>query len=382
MSTIVDSPEVSTPAVTETVRLPLVQTIPLRVPESVSAARSERLPLLDFLRVLAAHLIVWHHLAFYGPVSTVAYVWLPGPIWALSEWGRCAVQVFFVVGGFVMARGLSNRGWITVPAAGRLIAKRYRRIAGPYLVLLLIAVGANAVADYWMDHESISAAPTLPQLLAHAVFLHDILGYEPLTAGIWYLAVDFQLGLLLLGLTMLSQRATGDPQVGPSTWAALALIVLPLAAASLFWFNRDPAWEEWAVYFLGSYALGVIAEGVLSKRLPAVLFWAYAALVVSALMVEWRLRLAVSLAVGVVLLVGGVTGLLSAWPKSRWIESASNASYSLFLIHFPVCLVVNAILSQFVLHSPVLSAAGMLLAYTLSVAASVVFYRRVERAFR
>jgi peptidoglycan/LPS O-acetylase OafA/YrhL len=292
------------------------------------------------------------------------------------------VQVFFVVGGFVMARGLSHRGWITVPAAARLVAKRYRRIAGPYLVLLLIAVIANAVADSLMDPASISAAPTLPQLLAHAVFLQDVFGYEPLTAGIWYLAVDFQLGLMLLGLTMLAQRATGDPQVGPATWAALSLLILPAVVASLFWFNRNPAWEEWAVYFVGSYALGVIVEGVLSRRLPAVVFWAYAALIVAALIVEWRLRLAVGLAVGSIILLGGVMGLLSSWPKGRWIESASNGSYSLFLIHFPVCLVMNGILSQFVLHSPMLSAFGMLLAYLLSVAAAVLFYRHVERAFR
>jgi peptidoglycan/LPS O-acetylase OafA/YrhL len=246
----------------------------------------------------------------------------------------------------------------------------------------LIAVIANAVAASLMDHASISAAPTLPQFLAHAVFLQDVFGYEPLTAGIWYLAVDFQLGLLLLGLTMLAQRATGDPQIGPATWATLSLLILPVAVVSLFWFNRDPAWEEWAVYFLGSYALGVIVEGVLSRRLPAVVFWAYAALVVAALIVEWRLRLAVGLAVGCVMLLGGVTGLLSAWPKSRWIESASKASYSLFLIHFPVCLVVNAALSHFVLHSPVLSAAGMLLAYALSLVAALFFYRHVEQAFR
>ena len=89
-----------------------------------------------------------------------------------------------------------------------------------------------------------------------------------------------------------------------------------------------------------------------------------------------------SLAVGLVILLGGVSGVLSAWPKSRWIESAANGSYSLFLIHFPVCLVVNAILSNYILHSPLLSAAGMLLAYGLSVVAAVVFYRHVERAFR
>lgn len=382
MSTLIESPTIAPPAgATDTVRIPAVQTIPLRTSPPREAA-TERLPLLDLLRVLAAHLIVWHHLAFYGPVSTVAYEWLPGPIWALSEWGRCAVQVFFVVGGFVMARSLSHRGWISLPAASSLVAKRYRRIAGPYAVLLVIAIAANAIADGLMDHSSISAAPTLPQFLAHVVLLHDVLGYEPLTAGIWYLAVDFQLGLLLLGLTMLAQRTSGDPIVGRPAWSVLALLLAPLAAASLFWINGNPEWEEWGLYFLGSYALGVLTEGVLSRRLPQGWWWAYAGLIGLALVVEWRLRLAVSLATGIVILLGGLTGVLSTWPRSRLVERAANMSYSLFLIHFPVCLVVNAALSHVVLNSPILSAVGMGIAYGLSVAASIGFYRHVEQAFR
>jgi peptidoglycan/LPS O-acetylase OafA/YrhL len=381
MSTIVEpSPVLPATEVTDVVRTPVVLASTVRDTVRPTAA-TDRLPLIDLMRVLAAHLIVWHHLAFYGPVSTTAYEWLPGPIWALSEWGRCAVQVFFVLGGFTMARGLSQRGRITLPAAGQIVAKRYRRIGGPYLVMLAIAVLANALAEYWMDHESISAAPTLSQLAAHAVFLQDILGYQPLTAGIWYLAVDVQLGLLLLGLTMLSQRAVGDSIVGSSTWAVLTLLLAPLAAVSLFWINGDPAWEDWGVYFLGSYAVGVLTEGALSRRLPRFAFWAYLGLIGVALVIEWRFRLAVSAATGLVLFFGGISGVLSNWPKSRGIEAAAQSSYSLFLIHFPVCLVVNAAFSRFALHSPPLCLLGMLTAYGLSVAASVWFFRHVERAF-
>lgn len=381
MSTIVDIPATLPPAVTDTVRLPGVQTIPLRLPDSLAVPRGERFPLLDLLRVLAAHLVVWHHLSFYGPVSTVAYEWLPGPIWALSEWGRCAVQTFFVIGGFVMARSLSQRGWISLSAAGKIVARRYRRIGGPYVVLLLIAVVANAVAGYWMDHPSISGTPTVPQLLAHVVFLHDILGYEPLTAGIWYLAIDFQLCLLLLGLTMLAQRLTGDPQVGRGTWSMLAMLLIGLATASLFWFNRDAAWEKWAVYFVGSYGLGVMIEGVLSGRLPKPALIAYVGLMLLALIIEWRLRLAVGMMIGLLIACGGLTGMLSAWPRSRFIEAAANQSYSLFLIHFPVCLIVNALWSQFALGSPLLCLAGMGVGYGLSIVASALFCRHVERAF-
>ena len=66
-----------------------------------------------------------------------------------------------------------------------------------------------------MDHESISATPSVTQLMVHAVFLQDVLDYEPLTAGIWYLAIDFQLGLLVLVTLAAAQWVRGDdPEAG------------------------------------------------------------------------------------------------------------------------------------------------------------------------
>jgi hypothetical protein len=46
---------------------------------------------------------------------------------------------------------------------------------------------------------------------------------------------------------------------------------------SLFWFNRVPALDVWAVYFLGSYFLGMLLHWVLSGamngRALTLYFW-------------------------------------------------------------------------------------------------------------
>jgi peptidoglycan/LPS O-acetylase OafA/YrhL len=349
---------------------------------SVTAAApllAGRMPLLDLLRAVAAHLIVWHHLAFYGPLSDGAHRLVPGVIEWLSDWGRMAVQVFFVVGGFVAAAGFWKRERMDLPAAARLVGRRYRRIVGPYLAALLAAIGANAVAAGWMDHHSVSAPPTLAQVLAHSVLLQDVLGYEALTAGVWYLAIDFQLYLLTLAAVFVAQQAARSIVTVEQVFYTL---IGPLAVASLFWFNRDPRWDEWAVYFLGSYTLGIVIEGVASSRLPRSAFWVSGGLMVVALIEDWRPRLAVSLATGAVIYAGAVGGWLSTWPKSRWVELFGQTSYSLFLIHFPVCLMVNAWLSRFAMASPVACLAGMFAAYALSVLASLAFHYGVERAFR
>jgi peptidoglycan/LPS O-acetylase OafA/YrhL len=75
-------------------------------------------------------------------------------------------------------------------------------------------------------------------------------------------------------------------------------------------------------------------------------------------------------------------GWLLGRPRRPWLALAAQTSYCLFLVHFPVCLVVMAWLSLFVDDSPLGSLAGMFLAYSASVLASFVFYAAVERRFR
>ena len=58
-------------------------------------------PLIDILKALACALIVWHHLAFYGPMSDVAWPLFPGLFAWLYNDARMAVQVFLVLGGYL-----------------------------------------------------------------------------------------------------------------------------------------------------------------------------------------------------------------------------------------------------------------------------------------
>ncbi|CAN0507603.1 unnamed protein product, partial [Phaeothamnion confervicola] len=119
------------------------------------AAVSGRLRFLDALRGVAAQLIVWHHLAFYGPLSDVARPLTPFLIDALHHHARMAVQAFLVIGGYVTAQHLDGLRQLDLRGFLREVGQRYRRTGGPYLVTLVLAVAANAIADNWMDHRSI-----------------------------------------------------------------------------------------------------------------------------------------------------------------------------------------------------------------------------------
>jgi len=344
-----------------------------------------RLQCIDMLRAVASQLLVWHHLAFYGPLADVAYPLAPVLLDWLGDPARFVVQVFLVIGGFGTAQHLAR-----LTAAGwrpfcREIVQRYRRIGIPYVAMLPVAIGANALAGRWMEHRSISAAPTLAQLVAHALFAQDLLRYEPLTAGIWYLAIDFQLFVLTLAVAMLARRWTQvDGAARPARALALtqSLLAVP-AVLSLFWFNRDPAFDCWAFYYLGSYFLGMLVHWFIAGGLRGPALCGYLGLAIAAVAVDWRPRLLVAVATAVVILVAAQRERLRTWPMGRLLGSLGidylgRISFSLFLIHFPVCLVVSGWLSQWPL-TPGQALAGMVAAWGASLLLAIVFHHMVER---
>ena len=66
------------------------------------------------------------------------------------------------------------------------------------------------------------------------------------------------------------------------------------------------------------------------------------------------------------------------WFESRPVAWLGRIAYSVFLIHFPVCMVVNAAWTRFLPTDPWTSLAGIVVAWGCSVAAGALFYRLVE----
>ena len=339
---------------------------------------------IDTIKGLACAAIVWHHLAFYGPMSDIAQPLAPGLMAGLSHYGRMAVQVFLVLGGYLAAASLAPAGMARFDAAGVQIGRRFVRLVVPYVVALVVAVLAAAVVRPWMGaHPSVPGEPSLPQLLAHAVLLHDVLGEEALSAGVWYVAIDFQLFASAVLLFAAARRFAGSP--ARAAWVARALVV-GATAVSLWVFNRQAELDVWAVYFWGAYGLGMLAcWGARSQRHGALWLAVIAVLGAVALWLDFRDRIALAWASAMglaVLMRAPQPAAMAQWRLVRHAEAALQAlgrmAYSVFLVHFPVCLVVNAVVSYAAPQSPVWNAAGMLLAFGLSVAAGRLLYLRVE----
>ena len=212
-------------------------------------ASLSRMPLLDALKAIACLMIVAHHLAAYGPMSQIAHPLFPALIDGMYEYGRMAVPVFFVVAGFLFAGRHAPDGELLVPHPIQAIKRRYFRLVVPYLAALILAIGCAALARIWMVHESIPVTVGPFQLLAHALLLQDLLDQEVLSAGIWYVAIDFQLFAITVILLWLSGQIQ---HWRPNLKGSGLILIASLTLASLFIFNRDKSLDETAFYLARS----------------------------------------------------------------------------------------------------------------------------------
>ncbi len=326
-----------------------------------------RMPLIDALKAIAAVLVLLNHFSSYGPLAMAAREAFPGLFGWFFEYGRMAVQVFLVIAGFLAARALSADGQALATSPLPLIWKRYLRLVVPYLAAIGLAIIAAAIADHWMDDEAIPDRATLTQWLAHAFLVHSLLGFDALSAGVWYIAIDFQL-FALMAILLWAGRIR---RVAPA-------LVLAVATGSLFWFNRDAAWDNWAIYFFGSYGLGAAAWWASDRRQMSAWLGVIATVAIAALILDFRLRIALALAVALLLGFGRRTGFLESWPEARPLAYLGRISYSLFLVHFPVLLLANGLYAQSGITATGAAIGGLLLALIASIAAAHAFYHWIE----
>lgn len=331
---------------------------------------------IDLLKAVGSQLIVLHHLAFYGPMSDWTHRLAPDLVAWFSQDARMAVQVFLVVAGFLAARSLAPDGVLRATAPLGQVGQRYVRTALPYIASLLVAMLCTELARLWMAHDSLPAPPGLWQFVSHALLLHTLLDVDSLSAGVWYVAIDFQLYALLLGLLWLARR-----QHAAGVWAQ-ALVVI-VVAASLLHFNRDSAWDNWALYFFGAYGLGALtwwaAYSDEAWRSGRWLLGALATMTLLALAIDFRERIALALAVCLALACSQRQGWLFTWPRNRVVAYLSRISYAVFLLNFPIALVVNALFTRYGSADAGAQTIGVLLAWLACNVAGALFHHGVEQ---
>jgi peptidoglycan/LPS O-acetylase OafA/YrhL len=309
------------------------------------ASERGRLVGLDGIRGLAAlYVLVFHCwlLTFHGfPANT-------GPVWlGWLMYGHLAVVVFITLSGFSLAVSPARHGW-QLGGKVRFARRRAWRILPPYWAALVFSL----VIAWAVTPQPHSGPPTARSVLVYGLLLQDIV-LAPLPNGaFWSIAVEAGLYLVLPLLLLIRRRAGAA--------AVLVAVTVPVVAINLLVPSVSPVDKlrgltpEFAPLFaVGMLAAGVIAADERVRRLP----WQWLATLVAAPVVllmifngpVWTVShyfwidLAVAPAIAM-LLAAVATGRPAplVWLLStRPVRSLGTFSYSLYLIHLPIVVVIS-----------------------------------------
>ncbi len=316
--------------------------------------------------------------------------WLRLPL----VWSWLGVDVFFVLSGFLLGGPLVAAGRRTSGFLRDYATRRMLRIWPPYLVALALTLPlAGAISSLRVD-------PTLPLWhsgLSHAVYLHGWLPTHQLDINgvYWSLVLEEQF-YLVLPLIAVAFRRQGHRALLLALVVSVSYVVFcarlpastPTVPSDMFALFQFPAFLFH--FAVGIYAASWIQEG---RRLPgSATLWAAAA-IGAGLAVGMAVRVAplprnaalVTQDPYVRLVVAGATGLLmvamlqgarpwQALLRSRPMVALGTASYSLYLVHLPVVLLLAFFSPLADLHL----AAFVLLATAASLVAAWIFYGLVE----
>ena len=202
--------------------------------------------------------------------------------------------------------------------------------------------------------------------------LQGVLDFDSLLAGAWFIAVDFQLFFVMLCISWLGGKAANSKK-------AILIIITLTAAASLFWFNRHERYDDWAIYFFGAYGLGAIAYYAGQREHSNAWLWLNISIAMTAILIDFRLRILIAALTALALFFTRNVHIKAHVKQQRFIHYLGSISYALFLVHFSVLMLANAIFSWLNLTSSWLACFFMLITWAASLVLADLFHRKVEK---
>jgi peptidoglycan/LPS O-acetylase OafA/YrhL len=384
----------------------------------------DRLPFLDGIRGLAALYVVHHHVL-------QAVGWqpdrsgMPAParlLIGLFTHGHLAVAVFIVLSGYCLMLPVLRGRAAAIPSGGGLPAsglpggvggylwRRARRVLPAYYAALLASLAVAWLVP--VSHPWGRDNLTIAQIVPHLLLVHNAVpgAAYGVNGPLWSVATEAQAYLLFPLLLLPAWRR----------WGAAGAVAVGFAAGiGAYAAAPDVLWRA-CPWYLGLFALGMTAAGLTHGAARAAAagppwgWWAAGlwavAWAASALRPEWGWHaeagapgggaVAIDAAVGlgtvclIVWLTRGAAGMVGGGSGSRrgaqrvvqalqWrpVMALGAVSYSLYLTHMPLVLMVAALTRRAGGAFRVEYAVTAGLAVPAAIAVAVVWWRAFEMPF-
>jgi peptidoglycan/LPS O-acetylase OafA/YrhL len=314
------------------------------VPAVADPAR-RRLAGLDGVRGLAALYVVVNHVflrAFPGyPVDRA-------PFWAgWFIYGRFAVVVFIVLSGFSLALAPARHGW-RLDAVSRFAQRRARRILPAYWAALAFSL---AVAWLVLPPPG-QGVPDAKSVLVNSLLMQNVVGAPSPNRSFWSMAVEAQLYIVFPLLLLMVRRWGAVVMVATVTLAVATVgIVGPhVPRVAVFVIQSPP--DLAALFAVGILSAGIVGTSSARRSWP----WGWLALAAAAPVLTtiwWQgsvwtldrlfwvdLALGPAVACFLAALATGHAARLLRVLDARPMRSLGASSYSLYLTHGPIVVVV------------------------------------------
>jgi peptidoglycan/LPS O-acetylase OafA/YrhL len=338
------------------------------------SAVANRMPHLDALRGAAALAVVWHHfyvVIMHGlPINgALRSAWSVQAFMAVGRWGALGVPVFFVLSGYCV-----GRTWTRSPSWGDFFRRRLRRIFPAYYASLALVAACALAAKLLGGVNDVAAIPPLTpaNALATLTLFTTPASATPTVAWVyWSLTYEVTFYIVLALALALPARLRAGALVWLSA-AASGLAFFPHLAPrpGLFFFC-----DLWPIFALG------LAGAFLEKSRRTASLLAVPALV-ALVAVNNRPYYA-----GFVFAAAATAGFIwlgsrrPALPRLRSLERIGVFSYSLYLVHVPLLLLIakHLLLRPSLTPAALFFSSGAILAALI--AAAFGFYLLCERPF-
>jgi peptidoglycan/LPS O-acetylase OafA/YrhL len=314
---------------------------PVMSPRARAVLPSDYLPALTGLRFWLAVWVILHHICGRGMLLEPWANGLPAPMLQLIRGGYLAVQTFFVLSGFVLARTYAHAKWDR-QSLGRFFTARFARIYPVYLVSLILM-------SPFMIEMMLTPAWTgahRANLLANYVLVLQgwtgALGVGWNTPA-WSLSCEFFFYLWFPVLFVALRNAR---------WRAIAASITVAILLPIMLDHAGVPWSWKPLYHVADFIAGLAAARIFAligtrRAWNKRGYWLYIpAAVLGGWLIIHRSVVDGSGAdlntylrpLNVALLVGFALngGTLAKWLSGRAMDFLGKASYSMYVLHVPI----------------------------------------------
>lgn len=316
--------------------------------------------------------------------------------------GFIGVDIFFVISGFLITRHLLHQAGKGSVDLLSFYERRVKRLLPAALTVLSITA-----LVVWFVFPPSRTMSTMIDILSSALYMVnwrlafssvDYFAHDPSTSPVnhfWSLAVEEQF-YLIWPLVILLISKSGSKNGSPSLAMRLTMALVPIALVSFFAAIWSIHANKAAAYFymhtrIWEFCVGGLAA-IASLEFGSKLRWVWIGVLPAWLLLiasTWVLNsksnipgldaFPVTLATAIILIAGDDHGLpwLDAGVRLPVVQWLGNISYSLYLWHWPIFLLIPLVFAYFGLHAP-----PVVLALVLTLGAADLSKRFIEDRFR